>query len=41
MKKNQKPVPSLNGELALLIKLMQFYSRHAYRLTLLEIQKLA
>lgn len=33
--------PKMTIARALFIKLMQFYSRHAYRLTLLEIQKLA
>lgn len=33
--------PKMTLARALFIKLMQFYSRHAYRLTLLEIQKLA
>lgn len=33
--------PKMTVARALFIKLMQFYSRHAYRLTLLEIQKLA
>lgn len=34
-------IPKMTIARALFIKLMQFYSRHAYRLTLLEIQKLA
>jgi O-acetyl-ADP-ribose deacetylase (regulator of RNase III) len=33
--------PKMTLARALFIKLMQYYSRHAYRLTLLEIQKLA
>ncbi len=33
--------PKMTLARALFIKLMQFYTRHAYRLTLLEIQKLA
>lgn len=33
--------PKMTVARALFIKLMQYYSRHAYRLTLLEIQKLA
>lgn len=33
--------PKMTVARALFIKLMQFYTRHAYRLTLLEIQKLA
>ncbi len=37
----RKLQPKMTLARALFIKLMQFYSRHAYRLTLLEIQKLA
>ncbi|APF16811.1 Appr-1-p processing domain protein [Caldithrix abyssi DSM 13497] len=37
----KKEKPKMTLARALFIKLMQFYSRHAYRLTLLEIQKLA
>jgi len=37
----RQAVPKITLARALFIKLMQFYSRHAYRLTLLEIQKLA
>jgi len=37
----RKVKPKITLARALFIKLMQFYSRHAYRLTLLEIQKLA
>lgn len=37
----KKEKPKMTLARALFIKLMQFYKRHAYRLTLLEIQKLA